>query len=87
MANIKSAIKRIKTNKRNTIRNKKAVLSIKNAVKAAYDAISNKKDEALDLIKKAVSIIDKYAYKGIIHKNTASRKKSNLMKKIHILKK
>lgn len=85
MANIKSAIKRIKTSKRDNIRNKKAKLSIKNAIRSAQDAIINKKAEAMDLIKKAVSIIDKHSNKGIIHKNTASRKKSSLMRKIKSL--
>jgi small subunit ribosomal protein S20 len=85
MANIKSAIKRIKTNKRDNLKNKKAKNLIKNAIKAANDAIINKKDEALDLIKKAVIIIDKQTTKGIIHRNTAARKKSGLMKKIKTL--
>lgn len=82
MANIKSAIKRIKTNKRNQMRNRRAKISIKNAIKAAQEAILNKKEDALQLIRKAVSILDKQACKGVLHKNTAARKKSNLMKKI-----
>ena len=43
---------------------------------------SKKTDDANSLIKKIVSQIDKAASKGIIHKNTASRKISRLMKKL-----
>lgn len=87
MANIKSAIKRIKTSRRDQIKNRKAKKSIKNAIQTAMEAILVKKEEAHELVKKAISIIDKYTGKGIIHRNTAARKKANLTKKLTSIKK
>jgi len=44
------------------------------------------KEEALKLFPEAVSVIDKVAKKGIIHKNAAANKKSRLAKHVNALK-
>ncbi len=56
--------------------------SVKTAFKKARVAISEKRDrdEAMKLVINAVRLIDKAVSKGIIHKNTAARKKSRLMR-------
>jgi len=46
----------------------------------------NKKEEVLKLLSEAYKTIDKAAQRGTIHKKTANRKKSRLMKKINSLK-
>lgn len=78
MANIKSAKKRVLVAQRNHDRNVAFKTSIKTAVKKALASAENK-DEAL---KEALSLVyklcDKAVSKGILHKNTAARKKSRL---------
>ena len=80
MANIRSAVKRIRTTKRNEQRNKALKVRIKKAVKEARTAISEKSQEAQKALKDALRRIDKSVTKGLLHKRTAARKKSRLMK-------
>ncbi len=77
MANIKSAIKRIRTNKRNQIRNKQFKSVIRTNIKKFLTCESENKQITL---RKALSCLDKAVNKGILKKNTASRKKSLLVK-------
>lgn len=83
MANIKSAIKRIQITARNEKRNKAVKANIKTALKKALDQISSKGAEAEKLVRQAIKNIDKAVSKGILHKNTASRKKSRLTKRLN----
>ncbi len=85
MANHKSAKKRIRTNERKRIANKSYESMLKTHFKKALD--SDKKEDAEKLYKEAVSIIDRGATKGIIHKNNASRKKALLTKHFNGLNK
>ena len=79
MANIKSSIKRIHTIEVKTLRNKMVKSSVKTAIKKFETAVEKGNfDEAKALLVEVSSIIDKAAAKGVIHKNTASRKKSRL---------
>ncbi len=79
MANIKSAKKRVLVAQRNNERNTAFKTSIKTAVKKALAAAKNNEE---DVLKSALSnvykLCDKAAGKGILHKNTAARKKSRL---------
>jgi len=81
MPNIKSAIKRVKTNERLNTQNAKVKSAMRTAVKKADTAALNNEENAKDLIKTAIQQLEKAASKGLIHKNAASRKKSQLMKK------
>ncbi len=74
MANIKSAIKRVRVTKRNRDRNLTYKSKIKKTTRAAL------KTGSAEDIRSAVSSLDKAALKGIISKSSASRKKSKLMK-------
>jgi small subunit ribosomal protein S20 len=80
MPNIKSAKKRVKVNAVKAARNKAARSALKTEIKNANAAIvaGENKEEAL---KAAVKKIDQAAAKGLLHKNTAARKKSALAKK------
>lgn len=83
MANIKSALKRIKVAAFKTRRNKMIVSSLKTSIRKFEDSIkAGNVDEAKELYRKVTSLIDKAVAKGTLHKNTAARKKSRLSKKI-----
>jgi small subunit ribosomal protein S20 len=85
MATHKSAKKRIRTNQRKRVVNQQGTTRIKSSVKKVLAA--NNKEEAEKLYKEAVSILDKGTTKGLIKKNTASRKKSSLTKHLNRLEK
>lgn len=83
MANIKSALKRIKVTKFKTRRNKIIVSSLKTSIRRFEDSVkAGNADDAKELYQKVASLIDKAVAKGTLHKNTAARKKSRLSKKI-----
>ncbi len=82
MANIKSQIKRIKTNEKSRVINKAARSEIKTRIKTAVDSASNGSEDAEANLRTAIKKLDKAASKGIIHKNQAARRKSRLMKQI-----
>ncbi len=85
MPNIKSAKKRVKTTERNRQRNVAIKSALKTSVKKVFEAIKN--DEDLEKIQanvnKAYSVIDKAVTKGVLHKNTAARKKSRLTRHVN----
>ncbi|HBM76202.1 MAG TPA: 30S ribosomal protein S20 [Clostridiaceae bacterium] len=84
MANIKSSIKRIKVTRKKTLRNRVVKSTVKTFVKKFEDAISaGNIDEAKKLYPRASHVIDRAAAKGVIHKNTAARKKSRLALKLN----
>ena len=79
MANIKSAKKRVLVAKRNEERNVAFKSSIKTAVKKALALATSEDKEALSkALSKVYQLCDKAVSKGILHKNTAARKKSRL---------
>jgi len=84
LANIKSAKKRILVTAKKTLRNKMVKSQTKTAIKVVLSAASaNDKAAAQVALVGAVRAIDKAATKGILHKNTASRKKSRLTKMVN----
>jgi small subunit ribosomal protein S20 len=86
MPNIKSAIKRVKTNEAKNAQNTTAKSAMRTAVKKVEAAVStNDAVAAKEALVTAASKLDKAAAKGLIHKNAAARKKSRLMKKSNAL--
>ena len=80
MANIKSAKKRILLAEANRQRNVAFKTSIKSALKKALELAEGKDKDALNkAISKVYQLCDKAVSKGILHKNTAARKKSRLV--------
>lgn len=78
-----AAYKSIKVTKRRTLRNQSIKSSLKTETKKLIDLLSSKKlDEAKKQLNIVISDLDKAASKGVIPKNTASRKKSRLTKKL-----
>ena len=81
VANIKSQIKRIKTNQKAQERNRAVKSEVRTAVRTAREAIAaGDKDKAQDAVKNANRKLDKAASKGVIHKNQAANKKSAISK-------
>ncbi len=85
MANHKSALKRVRQNRKRRLRNKMRKTRIKNLTKAVEAAIAEKAPElAMEKLKQAQSYIDKIGHKrGTLHRRAASRKISRLFKKVN----
>ena len=78
-----ASYKDIKKSAKKALRNQSAKSELKTETKKFLDLISSKKmDEAKKQLNHLISQLDRAQSKGIIHKNTASRKISRLMKKI-----
>lgn len=83
MANIKSNIKRIGTNRKAEDRNKAVRSELKTAVRSVREAAAKgDKDAAGKALASATKKIDKAVSKGVIHKNQAANRKSAIAKKV-----
>ncbi len=83
MANIKSAKKRILVNQAKTEQNKRLKTNLKTVLKKADAAIESHAADKNEAVKLAVKKIDQACAKGILKKNTASRKKSKLVLRLN----
>jgi len=83
LANIKSALKRIRSSARKRARNKPVRTALKTYVKSAQAQIVGGSDTSAEAVVQAISALDKAANKGIIHKNQAARRKARLMAKLN----
>ena len=83
MPNIKSAKKRVKVIATKTARNKATKSALRTAVKKAYYAVDTNADNKTEAVRLAIKKIDQAAAKGLMHKNCAARKKSQLAKKLN----
>lgn len=82
MANIKSQIKRNRQNEQANQRNRAVRSELKTRSKKV-DAAIEAGDGADEALRDAVKRIDQAAAKGVLHKNTAARRKSRLAKKVN----
>ena len=85
VANIKSQIKRNRTNEVARLRNKSAKSEIKTRVKRAVAAASTGAETSAEDLRLAMKRLDKAAARGIIHKNQASNRKSRLARRVNAL--
>ena len=76
MAHHKSAIKRIRQTRTRKLYNRANKKALRIAVRKVREATSY--DDGMVLLKKAYSVLDKVAGRGVIHKNNAANKKSSL---------
>ena len=82
MANIKSQLKRIKTNEKARLRNKSVKSSLKTSIRRFREAAeTGDRDAALTRLHDASRALDKAASKGVIHVNQAANRKSAMAKK------
>ncbi len=84
MPNIKSAKKRVKTTEARTLRNKMIKSDMKTAIKKLDAAIVEGNKDAIDTtFRAAVKTVDQATAKGVLKKNTASRKKAQMAIKVN----
>ena len=83
VANIKSQIKRNRPNEKRRLRNRTVRSEVNTRTKAALAAVEHDDEDADETLRLAIKRIDKAAAKGVIHKNTAARNKSRLVRKLN----
>ena len=83
MANIKSQIKRNRQNLKRSQRNRGVRSEINTRTRTALDAINDDAEDSEEAVRLAIQRIDKAAQKGVLHKNTAARNKSRLVRKLN----
>ena len=82
MANTKSAIKRIRTGEKRRVRNRAVRSRVRSTLKTARTAVTTPGEDARTAVLQAIRTLDKAVTKGVIHRNTAARKKSALARKL-----
>lgn len=86
MPNIKSAKKRVRVIEKKTLRNQMIKSALKTALKRFDIAVANAENEqAVTAFRFAVKKLDQAVAKGVMHKNTAARKKAQLANKLKTL--
>ncbi|MCK9793166.1 30S ribosomal protein S20 [Isoptericola sp. 4D.3] len=86
MANIKSQIKRIKTNEKARLRNKAVKSELKTYVRKVREAVAaGDKEAATAALQAATRKLDKAVSKGVIHANQAANRKSAIAKSVESL--
>jgi small subunit ribosomal protein S20 len=82
LANSKSALKRARVSERRRIRNRRYRSASRTLVRTAESLIAAAEEQAAaGAVANAISVLDRAAAKGIIHSNSAARRKSRLMAK------
>ncbi len=83
MANIKSQIKRIRTNEKRRVRNQDVKSELKTLVRKTREAVdAGDQEKAEETLHIASRKLDKAVSKGVIHKNQAANRKSKLAKRV-----
>jgi len=86
MANIRSAIKRIRQSERRRVRNAAVRSTVRTGVKNVRAALeSGAKEEARAALARTIQVLDKAVTKGVLHKNAAARRKSRLTRQLNAL--
>lgn len=83
MANTRSAIKRMKQSEKRRQRNRAVRTGIRSAVKAARAALGARTPESRATVLQAIRALDRAVSQGILHRNTAARRKSALARKLN----
>lgn len=83
MPNIKSAKKRVKVIATKAAHNKAINTNLKTTIKKAAVAVEANAADKQEAVRCAVKKIDQACSKGLMHKNTAARKKSQIVKKLN----
>ncbi|HVL85108.1 MAG TPA: 30S ribosomal protein S20 [Pseudonocardia sp.] len=86
MANIKSQIKRVKTNEKRRQRNKSVKSAVRTAVRKFREAVdAGDVEQASALQRAAGRALDKAASKGVVHRNQAANRKSAMARRVNSL--
>ena len=84
MPNIKSAKKRVQVIKTKTLRNKAVKSNLKTVLKKADAAVASNAADKEAAVRLAIKKVDQACAKGLLHKNTTSRKKAQLARKLSV---
>jgi small subunit ribosomal protein S20 len=82
LANTRSAIKRMKQSEKRRTRNRAVRSKVRSAMKSARVSLQGATGEARTTVLAAIRTLDKAVTKGVVHRNTAARKKSALARKL-----
>jgi small subunit ribosomal protein S20 len=82
LPNIKSAMKRVKTSKKENVRNRGIRSTVKTILKKYNAAVENDVEQAAASLPAVNATLDKAVAKGVMHKNAANRHKANAAKKL-----
>lgn len=83
MANTKSAIKRIRQSENRRLRNRIVRTRVRTVLKTARATVETPGSDARAAVLQAIRTLDKAVTKGVIHRNTAARKKSALARRLN----
>jgi len=83
LANTPSAKKRIRQNEKRRLRNRAVRSAVRGSVKSAREALTGKTADSATVVREAIRAIDRAVTKGIMHGNTAARRKSSLARKLN----
>ena len=83
MANTPSARKRIRQNEKRRLRNRAVRSAVRGSVKSAREALGGKSGDSAAVVREAIRALDRAVTQGIIHRNTAARRKSALARKLN----
>ena len=82
MANTTSALKRVRQNEKRRLRNRAVRSQVRTAVKTARGALEQSGTDPRASVVEAIRALDRAVSKGVIHRNTAARKKSALARRL-----
>ncbi len=82
MANTKSALKRMRQNEKRRLRNRTVRSRVRTAIKTARTALTGPASDAATAVVEAIRTLDKAVTRGVVHRNTAARKKSALARRL-----
>ena len=83
MANTPSARKRMRQNEKRRLRNRAARSAVRSSVKSAREALAGKGADSAAVVRDAIRALDRAVTKGILHRNTAARRKSALARTLN----
>jgi small subunit ribosomal protein S20 len=85
LPNKKSAIKQVRVQERRRVRNQAVRSATRTFVrKAEAEIAAGESSPVADVVRDAISALDRAAKKGVVHPNNAARRKSRLMKKLNL---
>ena len=82
MPNIKSAKKRVKVSATKTAQNKMAKTELKTTIKSFSATIANEPEKATEVLRLTTKAVDQAVAHGLLHKNTAARRKSAMARAV-----
>jgi small subunit ribosomal protein S20 len=83
VANTPSAQKRIRQNEKRRLRNRAVRSAVRSSVKSAREALASKGADSAAAVGDAIRALDRAVTKGILHRNTAARRKSALARTLN----